>query len=500
MSVPWAVHLRDGSDLASSPEEARSRLRAGNLPSVLLRGGTAPALIAGERQLSHDELADLAGRTAGGLGALGLARGERVAIFAERSLDWILGYLGLLRLGAIALPLNPDYTEREVEQILADARPAAVLCDPGRLELVRGLQDRMPWLRRVIDLSSMALAPAPPWPSDGPDDPALIMYTSGTTGRPRGVLLDHGNLLAQARGVVEAWRWTSADRLVHALPLFHIHGLAMGLTGTLVAGASLDLVQWSPAAVVQRLRAGGTMFFAVPAMYQRLCAHLEQEPADLSSVRLFVSGSAPLPPALFERCARLLGQSPLERYGLTEAGIIVSNPYDGPRRPGRVGHPLPGVEIGIGERGEILARGGQVFSGYLNPAPDASVQVVDGWLHTQDVGEIDEDGSLAISGRLRDLIISGGYNVHPREVELILEQHPGVREVAVAGVPSERWGEEVTAYVVGQGPLSEEELIEHCRAQLAAYKCPRRIRFIQAVPRNAMGKVMRSVLDSAPPA
>jgi len=229
-------------------------------------------------------------------------------------------------------------------------------------------------------------------------------------------------------------------------------------------------------------------------MYQRLCDYLDQHPADLRQVRLFVAGSAPLPVTLFERCERILGQPVLERYGITEGGIVVSNPYDGPRQPGRVGYPLPGVEVRLGEQDEVQLKGGQVFKGYWrNPAASADV-FTEGWFRTGDIGEIVKDGTLAIRGRIKELIISGGYNVYPREVEMVLEQHPAVAEVAVAGMPSERWGEEVTAFVVARSPVEANELISYARDRLATYKCPRAVHFIDALPRNAMGKVDRSKL------
>src|SRR5713226_6636522 len=297
------------------------------------------------------------------------------------------------------------------------------------------------------------------------------------------------------------WRWTSGDVLVHALPLFHLHGLGMELHGTLLSGGSATLIHFSPDGVVAELTrndaARGTMFFGVPAMYQRLCDWLEEHPADLSHVRLFVSGSAPLPPALFERCERLLGQAPVERYGITEGGIVVSNPYDGPRQPGRVGLPFPGVEVKLGDHDEVLLKGGQVFKGYWrNPAATEEAFTPDGFFRTADVGEIGSDGTLAIRGRLKELIISGGFNVYPREVELVLESHPAVEEVAVAGVPSDRWGEEVTAFVVPSksGSLIENELIAFARERLATYKCPRRVVIVASLPRNAMGKIERSKL------
>jgi malonyl-CoA/methylmalonyl-CoA synthetase len=335
----------------------------------------------------------------------------------------------------------------------------------------------------------------PPLPALGPSSPALIIYTSGTTGRPKGALLDHGNMLAQARGVIEAWRWEPQDRLVLALPLFHVHGLGIGLHGTLIRGAGATLIPFRPEAVVRELQAGGSMFFGVPAMYQRLVEHLEQHPADLSSVRLFVSGSAPLPPALFARCQAVLGRPVLERYGITEGGIVVSNPHDGPRQAGRVGYPLPGVEVRLGEADEIQLKGGQVFSGYWNN-PEATREVfVDGWMRTGDVGELGPGGSLAVRGRIKELIISGGFNVYPREVELVLESHPAVVEAAVVGLPSERWGEEVNAFVVARTPVPAEELMAYARDRLASFKCPRQVHFREALPRNAMGKVQRSQLQ-----
>ena len=294
--------------------------------------------------------------------------------------------------------------------------------------------------------------------------------------------------------MVEAWRWTAADRLVLALPLFHVHGLAIALNGSLVAGGCAVLVPFSPESVIRELQAGGTMFFGVPAMYQRLCEYLEKNPADLRHVRLFVAGSAPLPAALFARCERILGQPVLERYGITEGGIVVSNPYDGPRQPGRVGFPLPGVEVRLGDRDEVQLKGGQVFKGYWHNAAASADAFTDGWFRTGDVGEIAEDGTLAIRGRIKELIISGGYNVYPREVEMVLEQHPAVAEVAVAGLPSDRWGEEVTAFVVARSPVDAQELIAYTRERLSTYKCPRVVRFIDAIPRNAMGKVDRSRL------
>ena len=475
----------------------RRRLRSGTLPAELLKPGRGEVLRVGDRRLTRDELRAHAERVAGGLAALGIKPGDRVGLYAASSLDWVIAYLGLLRAGAVLVPMNPDYHSAEAAHIVDDSEPAAVIADTQRAPVVE------PLVERVIALEKLPEGAPPEMPHLTAESPAAVLYTSGTTGRPKGAVIDHGAFLAQGRGAVEVWRWTARDILVHALPLFHLHGLGMGLHGTLLSGASATLVPFSPAAVVAELTreddARGTMLFGVPAMYQRLCDWLDEHPTDLRHVRVFVSGSAPLPPALFERCAKLLGQPPIERYGITEGGIVVTNPYDGPRQPGRVGYPFPGVEVKLGEAGEVLLKGGQVFQGYWrNPQATEEAFTADGFFRTGDVGEIGDDGTLAIRGRLKELIITGGFNVYPREVELVLETHPSVGEVAVAGVSSEDWGEEVTAFVVpsGSSPLDERELIAFARERLAAYKCPRRIVLLEKLPRNAMGKIERRKLTS----
>jgi malonyl-CoA/methylmalonyl-CoA synthetase len=464
-------------------EEVRRRLREGNLPDALLAPDGGP--VAG---ITRAELRERSGAVAGGLAAAGVGAGDRVGLYAANSPEWIVAYLAGQRLGAVMVPFNPAYRSAEVEHIIGDADPVLVIADAERRPLVEPL-------RKVLALEELPVGDPPATPRLAPESPALIIYTSGTTGRPKGALLDHGNLLAQARGAIEAWRWTGSDHLVHALPLFHLHGLGMGLHGSLLTGCEMTLLAFEPGRVIAELEGGGTMFFGVPAMYQRLCEQLAEHPADLARVRLFVSGSAPLPPELFRRCQSLLGQPPLERYGITEGGIVVSNPYHGTRRPGRVGFPFAGVEVRLGDQDEIQLKGGQVFSGYWrNPAATAEA-FVDGWFKTGDVGEIDSEGSLAIRGRIKELIISGGFNVYPREVELVLEEHPGVAEVAVVGLPSERWGEEVAAFVVAAGePPAAEELMAFAEARLARFKCPRQVRFVAELPRNAMGKVQRSLL------
>jgi malonyl-CoA/methylmalonyl-CoA synthetase len=475
-------------------DEVRARLRSGTLPNELLKPGDEVVLRAAGRSLTRTELGVAAAEAAGSLQSLGVETGDRVALYAANSLDWVIAYLGVQRVGACAVMLNPDYHLAEARHILGDSEPKLVVADEPRAEIAGKLG------LNVVRIDRLPEGPVPPMPSLTPESPAAILYTSGTTGRPKGAVIDHGNFLAQGRGALEVWRWTARDRLVHALPLFHLHGLGMGLHGTLLSGSSAVLIPFTPEGVVRELTAGGTMLFGVPSMYQRLCEWLEENPTDLSGVRVFVCGSAPLPPALFERCAKLLGQAPVERYGITEGGIVVTNPYKGPRQAGRVGYPFPGVEVRLGELDEVQLKGGQVFSGYWrNPQATREAFTDDGWLRTGDIGEIGDDGSLAIRGRIKELIITGGFNVYPREVELVLEEHPSVHEVAVCGVPSEKWGEEVTAFVVPSGSalLSEKEVIAFAHERLASYKCPKRVITVQSLPRNAMGKVQRSALTSS---
>ena len=343
---------------------------------------------------------------------------------------------------------------------------------------------------------------AGPIDAAGPDDPALICFTSGTTGAPKGAVLRHRNLLAATESVRIAWRWSNTDRLVHCLPVFHAHGLCVGVYGTLLAGASAVLLPgFHPGTVTEAARHHrATMFFGVPTMYHRLVR--TGLAADLDGLRLCVSGSAPLSRDLHAACSAAIGQPILERYGMTETLMNVSNPYDGERRAGTVGFPLPGVEVALTPGDEILVRGPNVFGGYWErPAANrqAFEPVTDGgspWFHTGDLGG-DEDGYLVIRGRSKELIISGGFNVHPGEVEDALATHPAIAEVAVSGTPSEEWGEVVTAWIVADGtPPTADELAEFTASTLAPYKRPRRVRVVGELPRNALGKVVRDQLGT----
>jgi malonyl-CoA/methylmalonyl-CoA synthetase len=401
----------------------------------------------------------------------------------------------------VVVPVNGAYREREIAHVISDCAPrAAVVDDPARGEAMASAS-----AQSLLVVDPTVALPAGPDPepeldASRPADVALLCYTSGTTGTPKGAMLTHGNALASCEALRIAWRWTADDRLVLALPLFHVHGLGVGLHGTLLCGASAVLVpRFAPDAVLDAAAShDATLFFGVPTMYARLAA--SPRVAELGRLRLCVSGSAPLPAALHEQLAADGGVRVLERYGMTETIMNVSNPYDGERRAGTVGFPLPGVELqlaGDGGSGEILLRGPNVFPGYWQrETATAEAFTDDGWFRTGDVGAFDPDGYLRIVGRSKELIISGGFNVYPREVEDVLLAHPAVADVAVVGEPSDEWGEVVVAVVVvadGQS-VTEADVLLHAGAELAPYKQPRRVRFVEELPRNALGKVLRHQL------
>ena len=453
---------------------------------------------------------ELDGRTraaADRLRAAGVVAGDRVLWSTRASLDAVAACLGALRLGAVVVPVNPEYTEREVAHIAGDVRPALALVD-------RPEQARRLWRASGGLTGSLPVDPADPaWPTEpavppgrpegrpGPgqveppldavpgEAPALIVYTSGTTGSPKGAVLSHDNLAAGVDALQMAWRWEPADRLVLALPLFHVHGLCAGLLGALGSGSSVALLErFEPAEVLAEARSGSTLFFGVPTMYHRLVA--EAGSGALSRLRLCVSGSAPLPPALWQAARRRAQVAILERYGMTETLLTLSNPYDGERRPGTVGFPLPGVEARLGAdgpvrtggpegsggpgEGELWVRGPTVFAGYWERPAETEACFDGDWFRTGDLAAADDDGYLSIRGRRQEVIISGGFNVYPAEVEDVLAAHPGVAEVAVTGTPSEEWGETVTAWVVpAAGGLASDALLAYAAARLAPYKRPR---------------------------
>ena len=415
------------------------------------------------------------------------------------SVPALVANVGALRAGLVVVPLSTAYSERELVHIVTDVRPAAAVVErPEQAEWVRRASpDPVVTVGPEVDLPD---GDAGPVDAARPQDAALICYTSGTTGVPKGAVLRHRNLLAASESVRVAWRWGPDDRLVHCLPLFHAHGLCVGVYGTLLAGASAVLLPgFDPADVAaEALEEKASLFFGVPTMYHRLVA--SGQASDLAPLRLCVSGSAPLPAELHAAASSAIGSVVLERYGMTETLMNTSNPYVGERRAGTVGFGLPGVEVAFDDTGEVLLRGPNVFDGYFerdSANGEAFRDLGDGggqWFATGDLGS-DEDGYLVIRGRSQELIISGGFNVYPAEVEDVLSDCPGVAEVAVTGTQSDEWGELVTVWVVPDGVApSLDDLRVHCAGLLAPYKQPRLVRVVDALPRNMLGKVVRSQL------
>lgn len=441
-------------------------------------------------------------RIAGRLRGAGLAPGDRVLWSTGRSVAALAAHVAALRAGLVVVPGNVAYTERELAHVIADARPAAAIVErPDRWDVVRRASGGA---ALIVVGTDVALPEGDEGELDmvRPDDPALILYTSGTTGAPKGAVLSHRNLLAGAESLRIAWRWDEDDRLVHVLPVFHAHGLCIGFHVTLLAGSSAVLLPgFDAAGVSDAVREhDATLFFGVPTMYHRLAR--SGHAGGLRPLRLCVSGSAPMSVELHRSLAAVLGSTVLERYGMTETLMTLSNPCDGPRRPGTVGFPLPGVEARLSEEGELWVRGPSVFDGYWERSSadaEAFAPAAEGaaWFRTGDQGA-DEEGYVAIRGRRSEMIISGGFNVYPTEVEEVLAAHPGVADIAVTGTPSDEWGELVTAWIVADGkPPTAEELAAFAGEALAPYKRPRRVHVVDALPRNALGKVLRGQLRGA---
>ncbi len=462
----------------------------------------------GER-FSYADVERETARFANFLIGLGLRRGDRVAVQVEKSPQAVFVYLACLRAGLSYLPLNNAYQPGEIRYFLDDAQPAVAICSPQNHDWIAGLckEANVPNLF-TLDQSgagtfSQGAASSPTQfvtvPSQ-PDDLAVIIYTSGTTGRSKGAMVTHGNLTSNARALCDAWRITPKDTLIHALPIFHIHGLFVALNTILLSGAKLIFHRKFDASAIVADLPRATVLMGVPTFYTRLLAEPGFNKGACNTMRLFVSGSAPLLLDTFNEFRERTGHTILERYGMSEAGMICSNPYKGERRGGSVGLPLPGVSLRIagGDTGVIEIKGANVFSGYWR-MPEKTKQEFtdDGYFKTGDIGAVDRDGYVAIVGRAKDLIISGGFNVYPKEIELLIDEIPGVAESAVIGLPHPDFGEAVTAVIVrnkDNAALSEADVIASVKNQLANFKVPKRVHFVDELPRNTMGKVQKNVL------
>ncbi|MEQ8266318.1 MAG: malonyl-CoA synthase [Parvibaculum sp.] len=478
----------------------------------------APGREHGLEEWSFQRLSSAAARYAALFAALGLARGDRVALQVEKSPEALVIYLACLRGGFVFLPMNTAYRPDEVDYLVGDAEPALIVCDPSMEASHQEIAARhgSPHLLTLdaeahgslVD-KALAVTDALPPATCGANDLAAILYTSGTTGKPKGAMLSHGNLAANGLALRDAWRFTENDVLLHALPIFHAHGLFVACHCALLSAAKMIWRQKFDRADVLRQLPRATVFMGVPTFYTRLLAGNDFNRDLVDHMRLFTSGSAPLLAETFDEFRARTGHAILERYGMTETGMNTSNPYEGERRAGTVGFPLPGVEVRVvdgedrplasGEIGGLQVRGPNVFTGYWRmPEKSAEEFTADGegWFRTGDVAMIDSDGYVHLVGRAKDLIISGGFNVYPKEIEELIDDMPEVLESAVVGVPHEDFGEAGVAVVVlreGES-LDEATLLPRLKERIANYKVPKRAFFVESLPRNTMGKVQKNLL------
>ncbi|WP_417209697.1 malonate--CoA ligase [Antarctobacter sp.] len=487
---------------------------SGNLYNAFrMDGGTRP-LILGDDGLSYDQMRAQSGRLANALVTLGVRRGDRVAVQVEKSVAALALYLASLRVGAIFLPLNTAYTLEELAFFVGDAEPALVVCAPeiaGDVARLPGCADRVytldPQGRGSLTDAAASQAPDFATLACDPDAVAAILYTSGTTGRPKGAMLSHANLLSNTEALRDAWRFTGDDVLLHALPIYHAHGLFVACNLMMLVGGSMHFLPRFDADQAVALLPACTAMMGVPTFYTRLLGHPALATAT-RDMRLFISGSAPLLPETHRQWSERTGHAILERYGMTETTMLTSNPYEGARVPGSVGMPLPGVGVRIsdpetgqaqpqGEVGMIEVSGPNIFKGYWKlPEKTAEEFRDDGYFITGDLGRIDADGYLYIVGRGKDLVITGGLNVYPREVEAVIDEIPGVQESAVIGVPHADFGEGVTAVVVRQAEaeITEQAIMTGLQGRLSRFKQPKRVVFLEELPRNTMGKVQKNLL------
>ena len=469
-----------------------------------------------DRSWSYDDVDRRSAQLATFLGELGVAPGDRVSVQVEKSPESLCLYLACLRAGFVFHPLNMAYKASELEYFLGNAEPAIVICDSTNADAISEIASGF-GIEQVETMNADGSGSLTERAAESSsrfetvkrekDDLAALLYSSGTTGVPKGIMLTHYNLLSNTEALVDAWGFSADDRLLHALPIFHVHGLFVAIGCVLLSGASMRWLPAYDARQIVRFLPECSVLMGVPTYYTRLLAEpsFARETAD--DVRLFVSGSAPLLEETFTEFEERTGHRILERYGMTETNMNTSNPLDGERKPGTVGPPLPGVEarvcdddgntVGTGEIGNLQVRGPNVFIGYWK-LPDKTAEdfTDDGYFNTGDKGVIDEDGYVSIVGRAKDVVITGGLNVYPKEVELFIDDLPGVKESAVIGVPHADFGEGVVAVVVPDGgtELTDDGVIDSAKSELANFKVPKKVVFVDELPRNTMAKVQKNVL------
>jgi malonyl-CoA/methylmalonyl-CoA synthetase len=469
-----------------------------------------------ETEISYLKLEHDANRMANTFAEMGVEKGDRVIFFFEKSLFYVVAYIALQKLGAISVPLNPGFKKSEMEYLIADADPKMVLVDEERQRIIDALNtqaktmvihSRLPYEDLDYFRSASEVAPRV---EIHLDDPGVIIYTSGTTGKPKGAILTQRNLVHDAKNVVDIWRISESDILCHALPLFHVHGLCFALHTAMMAGSFVILLdQFSPQTVIDTLARKDryyacTLFMAVPSMYAKLMDYLGDRKEDFDHVRLWTSGSAPLLVKDFDRIATTFGKEPVEREGMSETGMNFSNPVQGKRKPGSIGLPLPGLQVRIvdletlqdverGQTGEILLKSESISPGYWKKPDETNNAFTEGWFKTGDLGRIDEEGYYYLTDRIKHIIISGGENISPKEVEMVINQLENVSESSVVGIPDAQWGEKVVAVVVPKLGVSIDvvQIQNFCKSRLHNWKCPKEIIVVNELPKNTMGKVLK---------
>lgn len=484
--------------------------RSGDKPAItFFRGGKV------ETELTYRELDQDSNQMANTLQGKGIGKGDRVILFLPKSLVGVVVHLALYKMGAVGIPLNPGFKRSEVAYLIQDAGAALVMAGPEQAGIVHEIAPDLPVITVMTDIPYQDLvffrdSPAEqPVDALQPGDPGLIIYTSGTTGNPKGAILTQGNLAHDANNVIRIWEISERDVLCHALPLFHVHGLCFALHTSLMAGSHILLLdRFSPPEITDLLlnKKGKhvcTIFMAVPPMYVKLTDIVEAKGLDFGHIRLWTSGSAPLLPKDFKRIAKIFGKEPVEREGMTETGMNFSNPVRGVRKPGSIGLALPDLDVRIvdphtfqdvtsGQEGEIWLKGPAVTPGYWNKPDETDRAFEGGWFRTGDLGKVDEDGYYYLTDRCKNIIISGGENISPKEVEGVINTLEGVKESSVVGVLDEKWGERVVTAVVRKAgsAITPDHIRTHCRKKLHDWKCPKDIVFVDELPRNTMGKVL----------
>jgi malonyl-CoA/methylmalonyl-CoA synthetase len=494
------AYLIDQTALRSEGKKAILFLRKGKL----------------ESQMTYFSLHQISNRVANALIEMGLKKGERTILFMPKSMEQVIFHLAVQKVGAISVILNPGFKKDEVDYFLKDTNAQIVIAGKKEEALVRSVAGKRLIFSVDAETPFTEEKLFPEYSSRissieaGPHDPALLIYTSGTTGQPKGAILTQQNLIQDAKNVIRIWEITERDVLCHALPLFHVHGLCFALHTSLIAGAKIVMCdEFSPETIVnilsrQRGELSCSIFMGVPTMYLRMIDRMEGKRQDFGHLRLLASGSAPLLPKDFGRIQKVFGREPVEREGMSETGMNFSNPLRGMKKRGSIGIPLPNVQVRIvnpetfqdlksGEVGEFWLKGPNVTPGYWRKPKETEAVFVDGWFRTGDLGKKDEEGYYYITDRLKHIIISGGENISPKELESVINQHQKVSESCVVGIPDEKWGEKVVAAVVAKPgvTLTIGEIQDHCKQHLLDWKCPKEVFFLGELPRNRMGKILK---------